>query len=85
MKHDARIASDRRLQNPIFEDKTEAHSKGSLLRCISPVVALSGGSQCGEFTSAFGEAAEVHGRRASAASEAYDPKRKWIVHRSNRG
>ena len=29
-----------------------------------------------EFTSAFGRAAEVHGRTASAAFEAYDPDRK---------
>ena len=47
----------------------------SLLQCISPVVALSGGSQGGEFTSAFGGVAEVHGRTASAASDANDPKR----------
>jgi hypothetical protein len=39
-----------------------------------PLLALSGGSQGGEFTSAFGRAAEVHGRTASAASEAYDPE-----------
>jgi hypothetical protein len=32
-----------------------------LLQCTSPVMALSGGSQGGEFTSAFGGAAEVHG------------------------
>jgi hypothetical protein len=38
-------------------------------------MALSGGSQGGEFTSAFGGVAEVHGRTASAASEAYDPQR----------
>ena len=36
---------------------------------------LSGGSQGGEFTSAFGGVAEVHGRTASAAFEAYDPPR----------
>ena len=36
-------------------------------------MALSGGSHGGEFTSAFGGVAEVHGRTASAASEAYDP------------
>ena len=38
-------------------------------------MALSGGSQGGEFTSAFGRAAEVHGRTASAAFEANDPLR----------
>jgi hypothetical protein len=36
-------------------------------------MALSGGSQGGEFTSAFGGVAEVHGPTASAAFEAYDP------------
>src|SRR6478736_8197507 len=36
---------------------------------------LSGGSQGGEFTSAFGRAAEVHGRTASAAFDANDPLR----------
>ena len=40
---------------------------------LSRSLALSGGSQGGEFTSAFGGAAEVHGRTASAAFEAYDP------------
>jgi hypothetical protein len=44
-----------------------------LLHCISPLVALSGGSQGGEFTSAFGGVAEVHGRMASAAFDATDP------------
>jgi hypothetical protein len=38
-------------------------------------MALSGGSQGGEFTSAFGRVAEVHGRMASAAYDANDPKR----------
>jgi hypothetical protein len=42
---------------------------------MSPVVALSGGSQGGEFTSAFGGVAEVHGRMASAAFDANDPNR----------
>jgi len=37
-------------------------------------MALSGGSQGGESTSAFGRAAEVHGRTASAAFDANDPK-----------
>jgi hypothetical protein len=45
-----------------------------LLRCTSLLLALSGGSQGGEFTSAFGRAAEVHGRTAPIASEAFDPK-----------
>jgi hypothetical protein len=44
------------------------------VRCMSQLVALSGGSQGGEFTSAFGGVAEVHGRTASAAFEAYDPE-----------
>src|ERR1700722_12338769 len=39
---------------------------------------LSGGSQGGEFTSAFGGAAEVHGRTASAAFDANDPLRHWL-------
>ena len=43
--------------------------------CSGRLMALSGGSQGGEFTSAFGGAAEVHGRTASVASEAYDPIR----------
>ena len=38
-------------------------------------MALSGGSQGGEFTSAFGGVAEVHGPTASVAFEAYDPNR----------
>jgi hypothetical protein len=37
-------------------------------------LAQSGGSQGGEFTSAFGGAAEVNGRTASAAFDANDPK-----------
>ena len=43
-------------------------------------MALSGGSQGVEFTSAFGGAAEVHGRTASAAFDANDPKRSspWL-------
>ena len=45
-----------------------------LLHCTSQLLALSGGSQGGEFTSAFRGAAEVHGRTASAAFEAYDPQ-----------
>ena len=49
-----------------------------LLHCMSPVLALSGGSHDGEFTSAFGGVAEVHGRTASAAFEAYDLKRHWL-------
>ena len=54
-----------------------------LLHCISPILALSGGSQGGEFTSAFGRATEVHGRTASAASEAYDPPPTSVVHCGN--
>jgi hypothetical protein len=48
---------------------------------MSPVLALSGGSQGGKFTSAFGEVAEVHGPTASAAFDANDPKETrnfWI-------
>jgi hypothetical protein len=37
-------------------------------------MALSGGSQGGKFTSAFGGAAEVHGRTASAGTVENDPK-----------
>jgi hypothetical protein len=47
-----------------------------LLRCMSPQLALSGGSQGGEFTSAFGGVAEVHGRTAPIASKVFDPKRR---------
>jgi hypothetical protein len=46
-----------------------------LLRCTSLLLALSGGSQGGEFTSAFGGVAEVHGRTASASFDANDPNR----------
>ena len=46
---------------------------GFLLRCVSPVMALSGEGQGGEFTSAFGRGAELHGRTASAAFDANDP------------
>jgi hypothetical protein len=35
-------------------------------------LALTGGSQGGEYTSAFGGVAEVHGRRASATFDAND-------------
>jgi hypothetical protein len=50
---------------------------------MSPVVALSGGSQGGEFTSAFGGPAEVHGRRASVEFDADDPPRTLVVHCGN--
>ena len=40
------------------------------LHCMSRLVALSGGSQGGEFTSAFGGLAEVQGRTASVAFDA---------------
>ena len=46
-----------------------------LLHCICRLLALSGGSQGGEFTSAFGGAAEVNGRTASAAFDANDRTR----------
>jgi hypothetical protein len=38
--------------------------------CSRQLLALSGGSQGGEFTSAFGGVAEVHGRTTSAAFDA---------------
>jgi hypothetical protein len=50
---------------------------------MSQLVALSGGSHGGEFTSAFGGAAEVHGPTASAAFEAYDPQETLDVHCGN--
>jgi hypothetical protein len=50
---------------------------------MSPVVALSGGSHGGEFTSAFGKAAEVHGRTAPAAFDAIDPSATLAVHYGN--
>ena len=40
-----------------------------MLRCICPLLAQSGGSQGIEFTSAFGRAAEVHGRRGQQARQ----------------
>ena len=46
-------------------------------------MALSGGSQGGEFTSAFGGVAEVHGSTASAAFAAYDPSETLAVHCGN--
>jgi hypothetical protein len=46
-----------------------------LLHCTSQLLAQSGGGQGGEFTSAFGGAAEVHGPTASAAFDANDPNR----------
>ena len=49
-----------------------------------PRLYLSGGSQGGEFTSAFGRAAEVHGRTTSVAFDVNDPTRKCSVHRSSR-
>jgi hypothetical protein len=42
-------------------------------------MALSGGSHGGEFTSAFGGAAEVNGRTASAAFDANDPKQRPLA------
>jgi hypothetical protein len=54
-----------------------------LLRRITPLMAQSGGSQGGEFTSAFGGAAELHGRMASAAFDANDPSATLAVHCSN--
>src|SRR5947209_2729735 len=45
---------------------------GACVRCL----ALSGGSQGGEFTSAFGRVAEMHGPAASVAFDANDPERK---------
>src|ERR1700730_11849412 len=55
-----------------------------LTRCGSPLMAQSGASHGGEFTSAFGGVAEVHGPTASAAFDANDPSRKSSVHRSIR-
>jgi hypothetical protein len=46
-------------------------------------MAQSGGGQGVEFTSAFGRAAEVHGRTSSAAFEAYDPSATSAVHCGN--
>ena len=46
-------------------------------------MALSGGSQGGEFTSAFGGVAEVHGSTASAAFDANDPNETLAVHCGN--
>jgi hypothetical protein len=51
--------------------------------CSGPVLALSGESQGGEFTSAFGGVAEVHGLRASAAFDANDPSETLGVHCGN--
>ena len=45
-------------------------------------MAQSGGGQCAEFTSAFGRAAEVHGRTASGAFDANDPERSLRLRRS---
>jgi hypothetical protein len=52
---------------------------------MSLFVAQSIGRQAVEFTSAFGEAAEVHGRRAPIASEAYDPEQSLRLRRSSTG
>ena len=46
-------------------------------------MALSGGSQGGEFTSAFEAVAEVNGRTASAAFDANDPSLTLAVHCGN--
>jgi hypothetical protein len=46
-------------------------------------VALSGGGQGVEFTSAFGGVAEVDGRTASAAFDAFDPSPTLAVHCGN--
>jgi hypothetical protein len=54
-----------------------------MLQCMSPVVALSGGNHGGEFTSAFGGVAEMHGRTASAAFDANDPSATLAVHCGN--
>jgi hypothetical protein len=47
---------------------------------MSPQLAQSVGGQGVEFTSAFGRAAEVHGRTASAAFDANDPSPTLAVH-----
>src|SRR4029077_13463809 len=51
--------------------------------CSRPLLALSGGSQGGEFTSAFGGVAEVDGRRGSVAFAPNDPTRTLAVHCGN--
>jgi hypothetical protein len=50
---------------------------------MSPLLALSGESQGGEFTSAFGRATEVRGPTASAAFDANDPSATLAVHCGN--
>jgi hypothetical protein len=55
---------------------------GFLLRCMSQLLALSGGRQGLEFTSAFRGAAEVHGRTASVAFDANDPLRALAERKS---
>jgi hypothetical protein len=45
-----------------------------------PRLYQSGGGQGVEFTSAFGRAAEVHGRTASVAFDANDPSPTLAVH-----
>jgi hypothetical protein len=52
---------------------TKSSSDSAFCSALGPVMALSGGSHGGEFTSAFGRAAEVHGWRASTAFDANDP------------
>jgi hypothetical protein len=47
-----------------------------LLRCMSPQVALSGGSQCGDLRQLLGEQRKCNGRTASAAFDANDPKQR---------
>jgi hypothetical protein len=54
-----------------------------VLHRMNPVLALSGGSQGGECTSAFGGVAEVHGRMVSAAFDANDPSATLAVHCGN--
>jgi hypothetical protein len=46
-------------------------------------MAQSGGGHGGELTSAFGGVAEVHGRTAAAAFEAFDPSATLAVHCGN--
>ena len=53
-----------------FENSSRDYS-ARLLHCISPLMAQSGGGQTRRIYVSFWEAAEVHGRTASAASEAY--------------
>src|SRR5207344_1560225 len=58
-----------------FDERGWETERRRMAQATAPILdSTSRAAAKAQFTSAFGGAAEVHGRTASAASEAYDPK-----------